>query len=378
MLRLVGFEEGKRRLAAALAERLVSGRELVTCRQILHEAVPEFIKENILLLAQRRLKQEKPFSWNPAANFDINDAEVRAGFEKLLSALVHSMRLTRSEVERCIQEAVVVRLDALVRPQAALETYLFNPVDSLDKKLLLRRLDLFGPDMPFVFRMKVACAASEESEISKLSFALKAKEIAASLYSYKDKTTLLQEFDLLINLFKLEEGLLPKGVDVALVEEFIAARGLDDYLVRVRKKAQQGKTKWLREDFQDIFEFSAPSPAKGRKPDNGVLPKIVFSEEEQGPVFHAQREHQPPGPYPSIQTLIDSKDYKILVQKLFSRDERAFRTFIDKVDQVDKWREAKQLIDWELNKRRLDPYCKEAVKLGDIVFAKYFNNSGYM
>ena len=254
-------------------------------------AVPDFIKENILALAQRRLKHEKPFSWNPTANFDINDAEVRAGFEKLLSALVRSIRLTNSEVERCIQDAVFIRTDVLLSPQAALETYLFNPVESLDKKQLLHRLDLFGSDMPFVFRMKAACAASEETVISKLSFALKAKEIAASLYTYQDKATLLQEFDLLVSLFKLEEGLRPRGVDVGLVEEFIAARGLDEYLLCVRKKAQQGKTNWLREDFQDLFEFTMhPSgvghnTGKTRRADDGQLPKLFFTKRKKDRCF---------------------------------------------------------------------------------------------
>jgi hypothetical protein len=383
-LRVAGFEEGKRRLAAALAERIVNGRELLTCRQLFQETVPDYIKENIQALAQRRLKQEKPFSWNTTANFDIHDAEVRAAFDKLMTALIRSIQLTRNDVERCIQDAVCLRFDVLIRPQSVLEKFLFNPTDHQEKRLLLYKLDLVGSDIPFIVRMKDKVIACEDPVVSKLFFALMAKEIIGFLYSYMDKGASLKEFDLLANMFKLEEGLRPKGVDAGLLEVFLTARGLDEYIPVVKKKMQQGKANWLHEDFRDLFDFNRPLTASAyvssttNNETENVLPIIVFHEEEKGPVYQAQREHQPPGPYPAIQTLIDSKDYKVLVHKLFERDERAFILFIEKVDQMDKWREAKQLIDWELNKRRLDPYCKEAVKLGDIVFAKYFNNSGYL
>jgi hypothetical protein len=383
-LRKAGFEEGKRRLATALVERIVNGREILTCRQLLQETAPDYIKENILALAQRRLKQEKPFSWNSTANFDIHDAEVRAGFDKLAAALVRSIRLSRNDVERCVQDALFLRLDVLIRPSSNLEKYVFNPADHLEKRRLLYKLDLVGSDIPFVVRMKDKIVACEEPVISKLVFALISKEIKVFLYSNDSKWALLKDFDLLVNMFQLEESLRPQGVDAGFLEDFLHARGLDEYIPAVQKKIQQGKVNWQHEDFADLFDFNrtplTPPHVLFKTSHEGDkrLPIVVFPEEKDGPVYRAQREHQPPGPYPSIRTLIDSKDYKVLVYKLFERDERAFRLFIEKVDHVDKWREAKQLIDWELNKRHLDPYCKEAVKLGDLVFAKYFNNSGYL
>jgi hypothetical protein len=245
---------------------------------------------------------------------------------------------------------------------------------------LLYKLDLIGCDIPVVAQAKKQLSLSEESPLCRPVFRAAMKTIVNALYSYNDKTASVKEFELLVNLFKVEDGLRPKGVDAAVLEPFLLSRGLTELYPRVQKKAQQGKTNWLREDFQDLFEFYLAPAHAGQGGARAVnpLPKIIYQEEEPGPVYHAQREHQPPGPYPSIQTLMDSKDYKVLVQKLFERDEGAFRLFIEKVDQVDKWREAKQLIDRELNTRRLDPYCKEAVKLGDIVFSKYFSNSGYL
>ncbi len=382
--RVTGFEEGKRKLATALVERVANGKEHWTCRQILQESMPEFAKENIIALAQRRLKQEKPFSWNPTADFDVNDVEVRTSFEKLVASLVRSMRLSHAELEHCLREAVYLRFDVLLKPQSTIEALLFRPAERVDKKIAVYKLDLLGGDLPFILRVKEKINASPENHLSKLVFALMAKEISDALYSCRNKTAAVKDFELLEDLFRLKEELTPKGVDAGLLPDFLHSRGLRELLGQVEKKIQQGKAFWQKQDFQDLFEFAKTTgrPAFAItdliEEEERLLPRIVFQEEEKGPVYQSQREHQPPGPYPSIQSLIDSKDYKVLVHKIFERDERAFRSFIDKVDQVDKWRDAKQLIDWELNKRRLDPYCKEAVKLGDIVFAKYFNNSGYL
>lgn len=376
----MGFEDVKRRLGIAVMDRIINGRERMTCRQLLQETIPDYIKEHLLTLAQRRLIQEKPITWNPTANFDINDQEVRICFDRLMAALARSIQLPRKELEHCLRAAVDLRFDVLLQPYTALENFLFASSQPPDKKQLLHKFELAGSDMPFVARLKEKVTVADQNNFSRLFFALAAREIVQLSYFSKDKTALMKEFELFTHLFKMECGLRPPGVDTAMVEQFLHNRGLDSFLPLVTKKSQQGKVKWCKEDFQDLFDFHSSSAGSGpvsiRKLTSGdsLLPRIIFQEEEAGPVFHAQRDHQPPGPYPSIQTLMDPKDYKVLVQKVFKSDEREFLSFIEKVDQMDKWREAKQLIDGELSKRRLDPYCKEAVKLGDIVFAKYFHN----
>ena len=88
----MGFEDVKRRLGIAVMDRIINGRERMTCRQLLQETIPDYIKEHLLTLAQRRLIQEKPITWNPTANFDINDQEVRICFDRLMAALAPRLR----------------------------------------------------------------------------------------------------------------------------------------------------------------------------------------------------------------------------------------------------------------------------------------------
>ncbi|MFQ5863732.1 MAG: hypothetical protein ACE5IW_00725 [bacterium] len=84
-------------------------------------------------------------------------------------------------------------------------------------------------------------------------------------------------------------------------------------------------------------------------------------------------ESQPPGPYPALHTLIDQKNRKIFIKKIFRKDGQQYIEFIQRLEKQDKWKEAKAIIDAELEKRGIKPYSKEAILLGDVVFSRYFS-----
>jgi hypothetical protein len=84
-------------------------------------------------------------------------------------------------------------------------------------------------------------------------------------------------------------------------------------------------------------------------------------------------ERQPPGPYPSLQSLINNKAQRLFIKKIFRKDGEKYSEFIQQLEEQDKWKDAKAIIDTELEKRRISPYSKEAVHLGDIVFSRYFS-----
>ncbi len=112
-----------------------------------------------------------------------------------------------------------------------------------------------------------------------------------------------------------------------------------------------------------------PSARKTRKlkpvdPDNPVIER-------------EQIEAQPPGPYPSLYTFMDEKTRRTFIKKLFGNDEEAFAHFVDRVDQADSWKEAKAIFDEELARRRINVYSKNAIKLSDFLFSRYFSRNRY-
>ena len=383
-MQAMSIDDGKKRLAGILVERSLNGKEFITCRSLLHETLPQFIKDSILALAQKHLKAEKPIAWNFNANLDFDDEEVKTAGERLMLALLRSVRFSRSEVELCISNGLKLRFDLLVRPRQTIEALFFKTNDHHDQKILIHSLNKIGHGLPFLEALLKKIEQSEQESFSREAFHLVAEQVQREMYSDFEKKQLLHEYDLILDLFSIDQMLSPQGLPGVVVEEVLFSRGLDAAHSIVRKKTAQGKTTWLKEDVKDIFTFVLkPTPTDAIQREmltqpTVVFPKIIFSDDEETLRIHRHNiERQPPGPYPSIFSFIDNKDQRNFVRKLFQKDEKAFNSFMDKVDCLNQWREAKQIIDWELEKRHLDPYCKEAVRLGDIVFAKYFSNGKY-
>jgi len=60
------------------------------------------------------------------------------------------------------------------------------------------------------------------------------------------------------------------------------------------------------------------------------------------------------------------------VKRIFNNSEKEYEKFIDRLEKIDSWKQAKETIDRELNVRLIKPFSKEALRLGDIIFTRYF------
>lgn len=117
-----------------------------------------------------------------------------------------------------------------------------------------------------------------------------------------------------------------------------------------------------------------PAPLRqGNKP--GSLPVALNSAAESDETIlirHDNIEHQPPGPYPPLHRLIDEKSRRSFIKKIFRKDAGAYRQFVERVEATPSWKSAKAILDDELARRAINQYSKEAVKLSDLVFSRYF------
>jgi hypothetical protein len=124
----------------------------------------------------------------------------------------------------------------------------------------------------------------------------------------------------------------------------------------------------------------APSSANGKDAAIPAAPveappKVVYYDEdgeEPQLIERAKSEAQPPGPYPSITRLVDEKSRRDFIRKIFHKDLEAYLAFIERIEGMETWKEAKSYLDREFQLRRVNPYSKEAVRLSDVVFGRYF------
>jgi len=76
--------------------------------------------------------------------------------------------------------------------------------------------------------------------------------------------------------------------------------------------------------------------------------------------------------YQPLHRLIDNKSHDLFIKKIFKRDVGAYERFIDSLERAENWATAKEMLDRELVKREIHLFSKEAVRLSDLVFSRYF------
>ena len=83
-------------------------------------------------------------------------------------------------------------------------------------------------------------------------------------------------------------------------------------------------------------------------------------------------EEQPDITLDSLKNLIDEKSEKFIIKRIFNNEQVDYHQFIDNLNIIESWKEAKETIDKELFLRSIKPFSKEALRLGDLVFNRYF------
>lgn len=165
-----------------------------------------------------------------------------------------------------------------------------------------------------------------------------------------------------------------------------AAEEMESQLVRTTAReliSAETKTEALPGAETPPPENPARAEAKEQKNPGGAPPAAVAQQaprkplirfdEEEPIIYRSKLEQQPPGPHPSLIKLIDEKNRKLFVRKIFDRDADAYAEFIQRLEAVPTWKEAKSLLDQELNRRKISPYAKEVIRLSDLIFGRYFS-----
>lgn len=73
-----------------------------------------------------------------------------------------------------------------------------------------------------------------------------------------------------------------------------------------------------------------------------------------------------------LQTLITPKDEKIFMNAVFANDQKNYREFISSINRTLTWKEAIAVLDETLAAAKVDPYCREAIRLSDVVYTRYY------
>jgi hypothetical protein len=381
-LNSIGVDDGLRMMVEVVLQSILGEDQTVSSRQLEKKELPQFIKNSFQAIARKQVKNNTAVSIKQQRDSAFDQVELKVAHDHFMSEMQKSVVFSESEVKACIYNALKIRYELLLHPRQASEAIFFKKHDSIDKSVLLLSLQNFGESVPFLEKLCEKVKKLPDKVISKTEFEKTAKNILSDLYSNGHRKTIVKDSTLFVDFFKFGGGNGKLPVDTNIVEEFFHARGLDDVLPMVREKANGGKDIWTRDEMLELLKDVVKDTSinfNGNGNGNGAIhPRIIFENDFEEKIRREKIERQPPGPYPSLLSFIKNDDWKFLLKKVFQKNSLDFAKFIYKIDRLEKWRDAKAVIDWELEQRKVDMYAKEAVRLGDLVFAKFFQKGEYI
>jgi len=354
----------------------------------IHPAIKAYFKAEVeKLLQQERQKEVR------AKRFSYGLPEV-AGLQRHIDILlINNYQFDQREFESLLDEAVHFEFNYLCRPQWTLQEFIFENRKAVPVSEVMRKFKycVEYTYLAEIFRRYVIDRGLVEmgyEEFKKL-IARVDKEVVAT-HSTAELVKLLNPLLEFIEVGMPEAVTTEAGpvlpINAAVV--FFEDKGLDD----IRKELETERDAKGRQVIS-LFDLERVV-ATVRNETPPIRVKKPQAESEQPPATSqpaaekAAPEAQPVAveapvvtsspvmiePEPDlidIYSLFTVKEQKVVVRKLFKKDEVEFRNALDRLNPIRTWKEASFVVDQIFTEQDVDPFSKEAILLTEKLFGRY-------
>jgi len=453
-------------LVTSLKKRILGGREKVRFERIdADNAIPGFIKRLFRDRVSLYLVKESPLALQATPHFDLDISELNTIKDHSNAVLYNAATFFEKEIESLLQEALVLRLDYLIKPVSTMKKKIFTDGDHHALVQIEDRLEPFKKTMPYGDMLIQSCQANGLTSLDLSGYQSLVDAILRKLAGIDPVSWLMRDFTILTDFLSESKGEEVSRLDGMLLKDFMMDRQQAGFAKAVGVEVKLGRNEFnsadltvtlkryqeLRSEFSNTVEQqpvqpvevvgteasieplsldvptpAAESPALVHKekslPVEPVEEEVIeladdwdldetttpvpeplsketveeisttetappVATEEKTPkgmriIRREQSEEEAAAPVPEAQkskrpeldlrSLIDTRTEKSFVKKLFGGDRDAYDSLLDKLNDAESWRVAKILIDNELFKRDVDPFSREAIKLVDLVYGRYY------
>jgi hypothetical protein len=462
-------------LVGSFKKRILAGKEKVRFGRISADnAIPPFIKILFQKRVEKYLVTESPFSVQPTQHFDLRPEDLDNLKGRFLEVLREVASFREDEVETILREALILRLDYLVKPIDTMRKILFEDQPSVSFRGIEEKLEPFLKLLPYAEQLVAECRRLGYKSIEQDEYGNMILDVVQKITKDNPMKIVLHDFSVTTDFLSETKGEEIVSVEGEILQEFLADRNLwgfrraldvemklgkEDFdtaelemtLKRyqelkeaflkngtplkieakelfVHKEAKKSESEIevieplvgqeseafeslslidektddtkpaLKEDSWDIEEvMNRQTPVldledvkeKAAKPDDKLkTPKSMRiirreqkEEEFEDEVIPLEKDtfyEKPvlPKKRMGLKNLIDEKAEKVFIKKLFDGDASSYEKLLEKLDEAESWRVAKILIDNELFKRDVDPFSREAIKLVDLIYSRYYPEEG--
>lgn len=435
------LQDERKRLASALEERIIDGKQRVAFAEVKALDVPEALLNSLQKQAKSIFKSEKPVRIIQSDRFDFSDEKLKDELTRLRDILLDQVFFVPAEIKKAVNLSLTLHFDLAISPFRTAAAILFQNTDQKKCRDSIEILNSIGERLPPIKALSDRLLVYEQESIDREDFNKLADAIKAEVYAENPVSSMLFDIDYLKKFYDAVFDSEETTFSADVIHSMLIERGMSDFDKGFKEQKNQKKY-WNLDEIQHFLErfllvgqlqhddsFSshfyysdtsdeeAPTKKRAREIEVEPVPEAAADgDREQQPetaerqsnvkaeedtseelesagrsfrsrdAFHPEDtdvidrkkiEYQPPGPYPSLESIIDNKSRNLFIKKIFKKDKLAYIEFIDHVEQKESWKEAKNILDKELKARNISPFCREAVKLSDLIFARYFTKGKF-
>jgi hypothetical protein len=408
-------------MVTSLKKRILQGQPKVRFIKIEQDSnLPAIIQNCFQKRIERYIARETPLVIQPTPHFDLAPDTLESLKSRFMDVLRENVLFDANEVEDVLKESLVRRLDYLVKPFDTLRLALFSGRTEAAFSFMKEAFEPFNGILSYTEKLM-----SEMSRQAKPSLAVTDYDALVAVTAPKESegtAAVLSDFGKLAEFLSETQGEAISRIDGTLLVDFLADRRLWGFRRALDVEIKLGRTDFDRAELdmtlkryiellEQFGERAAepahpkpqPAPAPSVIPEkpmieengwdlNEVMAQEPFTftseaevdkpEEKQKAMRIVRKEPEAEPPVQMVQasavlrSLIDEKTEKGFIKKLFGGDSTAYDETMAKLDLAESWRAAKVLIDNELYKRDVDPFSREAIKLVDMVYSRYYPEEG--
>jgi len=415
----------KKLLAATVQERLIGKKNSVLYKELLEEKIPTFLKNYLQNAVRKLINTEEPVQFKFSKRFDFEYQKIKQLRNSLSKAIEEATVFPREELVEIINKTVSLQFDLLVRPNFTLQKIFYNNKSDCVRGEILQILEGLEDNRIFIKALIRKIREFDQYHIVEEDFKKILLETEREIFQNHFISAFISEVTNFTEFLGMIRGYDNQKIKVELVKLLLLERKLDKYItafdyyngetididgiisiledyIKIENNDHQ---KTDSDEIDNFLMFSIPEEEKGshglKTIDNKLTEssiKFVESKEKVSPknrknkvikvtnmyedpldriIKRSQIEKQPDGPIESLKKIIDEKNEKFLIKRIFKNEKAEYHEFIEHLEQIESWKEAKEIIDRELNIREIKPFSKEALRLGDLVFTRYFPEKHY-
>lgn len=214
-------------LVASLKKQIIDDQQKIKYRKIVEDnTLPKYIKNIFREKVKSFYQQESPLEFKSTPHFKLNSDDIKEYRDKLVNIFWEGAIFSREEIEGILKEALVLRLNYLIKPIDTIRRLLFEDNDNISLETTDQILTSFKPLLPYAEIIIKECSRQGKSMVDKNIYSNIATEQLQNFFKDDVIHKVLKDFSILTGFLSEIQDTKIETMEGKILQEFLADRNL--------------------------------------------------------------------------------------------------------------------------------------------------------